>query len=39
MVITATHSHPIEGGQYRMSDYQTVAASIGDDGRLSIAPR
>ncbi|SFB43693.1 sugar-phosphatase [Rhizobium sp. NFR07] len=36
MVITATHSHPIDGGQYRMADYQTVAAHVGDDGRLSI---
>jgi mannitol-1-/sugar-/sorbitol-6-phosphatase len=36
MVITVTHSHPIDGGRYRMSDYGAVAAHVGDDGRLSI---
>lgn len=36
MVITTTHSHPIEGGRYRMRDYGAVAAHVADDGRLSI---
>lgn len=35
MVITATHSHPVEGGQYRMTDYTAVAPHVADDGRVS----
>lgn len=36
MVITVTHTHPIEGGQYRMTDYATVEPEIAADGRLFI---
>ncbi len=39
MVITVTHSHPVDGGQYRMADYGAVAPHVADDGRLSIRIR
>ena len=35
-VITATHSHPVAGGQSRMPDYSGVTLKIGADGRLSL---
>ncbi|WP_119943146.1 HAD-IA family hydrolase [Neorhizobium sp. NCHU2750] len=39
MVITTTHSHPVEGGQYRMRDYGAVAAGVSVEGRLSVRAR
>lgn len=39
MVITVTHSHPVDGGQYRMVDYEAVEPEVSPDGRLSIRLR
>jgi sugar-phosphatase len=39
MVITATHSHPVEGGRYRITDYSAVAPHVAGDGRLSFRTR
>jgi mannitol-1-/sugar-/sorbitol-6-phosphatase len=36
MVITATHSHPVDGGHFRMATYEAVIPHVGQDGRLSI---
>lgn len=36
MVITATHSHPIETGHPKMPGYLDVLPHIADDGRLSV---
>jgi len=36
MVITATHSHPVETPHTTIANYDNVRAHIGSDGRLSI---
>ena len=36
MVITATHSHPVETPHATIADYNGVRAHIGHDGRLSV---
>ncbi|CDZ33846.1 Phosphatase YfbT [Neorhizobium galegae bv. officinalis] len=36
MVITATHSHPIETGHSKIPGYLDVVPHIGEDGRLSV---
>jgi sugar-phosphatase len=36
MVITITHSHPIEGGHFRIRDYLQVVPHVGEDGSISI---
>ncbi|WP_404947048.1 HAD-IA family hydrolase [Rhizobium terrae] len=36
MVITATHSHPVETGHPKIPGYLDVVPHIGDDGRLSV---
>lgn len=36
-VITATHSHDVEGGGSRIRDYRQLGVRIGADGRLSLA--
>lgn len=37
MVITATHSHPVETRHATLADYQAVRCVIRDDGRLSLS--
>lgn len=39
VVITATHSHPVETAHTTIKDYLGVEAHIGDDGSLSIRPK
>ena len=36
MVITATHSHPVETAHTVIKDYSDLEVHIGSDGRLSI---
>lgn len=39
VVVTATHSHPIETRHPIISDYKDVAVNVGQNGRLSIVAR
>jgi sugar-phosphatase len=39
LVITATHSHPMDTRHPRLPDYRDVMPHIGDDGRLSVVAR
>jgi sugar-phosphatase len=36
MVITATHTHPLKAGHYKVPGYLDVIPHIGHDGRISI---
>jgi mannitol-1-/sugar-/sorbitol-6-phosphatase len=39
MVITSTHSHPVDSTHLSIKDYLGVEAHIGEDGSLSIRPK
>ncbi|WP_246690782.1 HAD-IA family hydrolase [Neorhizobium alkalisoli] len=39
MVITETHSHPVEGGHFRIRNYLQVAPHVDADGAISIVAK
>jgi len=39
MVITATHTHDVEGGHFRIQDYTAVSVSVANDGVITFQSR
>ena len=39
MVITATHTHDVEGGHFRIPDYTGVSVSVANDGVITFQSR